>query len=464
MRRAGSRNAEQYIARLAVERELLDDLVGEITIGETYFFREPEQLSFIRNEVVPELCERRGRSGKLRVWSAGTSSGEEAYSLAITLHELGVLARAHVVGTDICHSSLARAERGSYGRWSFRGVSNDVINRYFVRNAGTFEVVPDIRSAVDFHYANLADESHRMHQMLEPEMDLILCRNVLIYFDSETVNRVARRLVMSLADGGWLIIGGSDPALTGLEGVDVVITSGGLAYRRASGNPAIADIRPAVQESLGAFPPATSPDSDSSASSARRAMSGGSVVDQIPFSEAAFSTAFPPTQSSSAALLSDARGLYGARQYDRAAEIAGELAGRRPNDIDHWTLLIRALANSGRLAEAGRACALGMEHHPTSAELAYLHAMLLNAGDHHMEAAAAARRALFLDRKLVMSHLVLATALIKAGDRSGARRAFRNAGKLLKNKPACEPIAAADGEVAGSLASMVQSQLLLLER
>jgi chemotaxis protein methyltransferase CheR len=464
MRRAGYRNAEEYLSRLSIENGLLDDLVDDITVGETYFFREPEQLLFIRNNIVPELSEQKAKSETLRVWSAGTASGEEAYSIAIILYELGILGRARVVGTDISHPALARARRGCYGRWSFRGVADDVIDRYFVRTASSFDLMPVIRSAVTFRHLNLADKAPPLDNVVGTGMDLILCRNVLIYLDPETVDRVARRLVMSLADGGWLILGGSDPALTALDGVEVIITSGGLAYRRTSRNDAIAPRRYVAPNPMGKSSFATHPDSDNTSIPAIPDMRENVVAEQPPADDNARKVPPPSIEPPGTSPGPSARLLYAAHQYDRVAGIAGEVVRERPHDIEHWTLLIRALANSGRLAEAGRSCALGMEHHPTSAELAYLHAMLLGAAGHPAEAAAAARRALFLDRKFVMSHLVLAASLVKSGDRAGARRALLNAARLLRDKSPEAPVDGADGEVAGSLASMVQSQLLLVER
>jgi chemotaxis protein methyltransferase CheR len=160
----------------------------------------------------------------------------------------------------------------------------------------------------------------------------------------------------------------------------------------------------------------------------------------------------------------DAGVCYAARQYVRAAELAAAVVRHRPGDTPHWVLLVRALANDGRLTDAGRACARAIELHPTCVELAYLHAILLSAADHHAEAAAAARRALYLDRHFIVAHLALGTALVKTGDRAGARRAFRNAEQLLRDQPTGEPIGGSDGELAGRLASLARSQLQLLGR
>ena len=446
--RAGNPAPDRYLVRLGLEHALLDDLVSEITVGETYFFREPAQISFIRSEVIPDLQRRRDENHRFRIWSAGTATGEEAYSLAIVFRELGLLARTRVVGTDICQPSLARARRGLYGRWSLRGVSDETVGRYFTPRGRSFEIMPEIRSAVEFRFLNLVDERLTSVDPIEQRADLILCRNVLIYFDAETVAKVVRRLVRSLSDGGWLVVGGSDPPLTDLEGVEVVITDGGLAYHRV-GQATILSARRLARRTLDTPAQALVPDAYAADASQQCAL----AVAPSPLTDTL------PSEPER-----DAQACYEARQFDRAADLALSAVSLRPGDVTPWVLLVRALANAGRLTEAGRACAGAIDQHPTSAELAYLHAVLLNAAQHYAESATAARRALYLDRRLIVAHLVLGSALVKSDDHAGARRAFRNAEQLLRDKKDDELVIASDGERAGTLASLARAQLQLLSR
>ena len=227
--RAGTRDVEAYLARLETDPRVLDHLVAEITVGETYFFREPEQFAVIREHILPDLASRRPHGRPLRVWSAGCATGEEPYSVTIMLREAGWLDVVHILGTDIARTALARGKRGRYTRWSFRGVPAGVREAYFVERGAELALSATIRAAVDFGYLNLAEDTYPSLATGVWGMDLILCRNVLIYFDSDAVAAVARRLLASLADGGWLLLGASDPMLINLVPCEVVVTRAGLS-------------------------------------------------------------------------------------------------------------------------------------------------------------------------------------------------------------------------------------------
>ncbi|MEX1051070.1 MAG: protein-glutamate O-methyltransferase CheR, partial [Gemmatimonadales bacterium] len=231
-RRSAAGDIEAYLARLSVESALLDDLVADITVGETHFFRDTPQFDLIQNKVIPELLARRPADRPLRIWSAGCATGEEAYTLAIVAHELGLGDAARIVATDLSRAALAGARRGCYRRWSLRGVTPETEARYFEHHGDEFRFARELRDAVEFRYLNLAEDTYPSLASGIWGMDLILCRNVLIYFDAATVARVVGRLVRSLAPDGWLLLGASDPLATEFVPVDAVITTAGLAYRR----------------------------------------------------------------------------------------------------------------------------------------------------------------------------------------------------------------------------------------
>lgn len=406
MSRAGTTDLAEYFRTVQGNAPALDALIAELTIGETYFFRDPDQFELIRREILPAILRRRP-DGPIQVWSAGCASGEEAYSLAILLQEANVGDRARVVGTDIARYRLAQARRGRYTSWSLRGMPDDVVARYFRRQGRQFEIVPEIRAALEFRYLNLADGVYPSAGSGIQGMDLILCRNVLIYLDGATVARVARRLLDSLRDGGWLLLGAADPPLGTIVPCESVVTPAGVVYRRQPGG----SIGPILPEPV--LSPAHDPPHD---------------ADPAP----------PPPPALREASLQPRTTL--------AETVA----------------TVRRLANEGRLDDAGRACAAALDRHPDSAELLYLHALLLAEAGHHAESAVAARRALYLDRNLAVAHLGLGCALARLGDTDGARRAFRNAEELLAALPPSTPVPAADGEPAGRLAEIARVQLRLL--
>jgi len=445
-RRAALSDPGVYLARLAVEPALLDDLVAEITVGETYFFREPRQFAIIQDEIVPGLLSHRLRGHPLRIWSAGCATGEEPYTLAIIVRTQGLEDTAHIVATDLSRAALAQARQARYTRWSLRGVPDEVIRTYFEHVGGRFVLTPAVRDAVEFRYLNLAEDRYPSLSTGIWGMDLILCRNVLIYFDPETVARVARRLMDSLSDRGWLLLGASDPTLSDLVPCDVVVTGAGLAYRR----PGRGGIRPGATASVRptlAFPALSeAPEPPTPLLTVLPAEEPDSSVEEQP----------------QAGVPGDAAHCYAVRDYERAAELAGRLVQHGGRDPSLWIVLVRSLANRGQLDAAGRACAAAVDRHRTSAELTYLHALLLAESGRYADAAAAARRALYLDRGLIVAHLALGGALARLADTGGARRAFRNAEMLLAAMSPEGIVPASDGEPAGRLAEMTRVQLRLL--
>lgn len=434
---------EAYLDRLDSDPSALDDLVAEITVGETYFFREPEQCALIRDQILPALLARGPHPFPLRVWSAGCATGEESYSLAMILREAGA-SEARIVGTDLSRAALARARRGHYSRWSLRGVADTVVESWFHKEGDRFVLRPSLREAVEFRYLNLAEDVYPSLASGIWGMDLIVCRNVLIYFDSDTVTRVARRLIDSLSIDGWLLLGSSDPSLANLVPCEVLITAAGLAYRRAG----------AAMDSA-ALPQAADPVPWESA------LRSAHIVEEEPvlavLRDAPREALTPRDVPQAQALVS-----YRERSYERAADLAARGVTVDPDALPLWILWVRALANLGRLDEAGQACVAGLVRHQTSAELTYLHAVLLTEGFHHDAAARAARRALYLDRTLVVAHLALARSLISLGNGSGARRALRNASRLLAALAPDALVPGSDFEPAGRLAEMVRVQLTLL--
>ena len=234
MKRATATDMAAYLRLLRRDAGALDDLVDEVAVGETHFMRDPDQLELIRRAVLPGLVARRNAGGAPpRVWSAGCASGEEAYTLAMLLEQAGLHEGAVVLGTDISAAALARARAATYSPWSMRGVSGEFIEAYFRPSGRRRVLVSRLRERVRFERLNLVGE--------EPyaaagagAMDLILCRNVLIYFDHDTAARIAARLFDCLAPGGVLLTGGADLLLGGFAPFAVEVTPVGLVYRRAA--------------------------------------------------------------------------------------------------------------------------------------------------------------------------------------------------------------------------------------
>ena len=231
MKHAGVKDLAAYVLLIHGNGLALDDLVDELRVGETHFMRDPGQIDLLRREVLPALRRRRGAGAAVRVWSAGCATGEEAYSLAILLEEQGLAEDAVVLGTDFSAVALAKARAGSYSDWSMRGVSDQFLQDYFRHHEGRRILVDRIRNRVRFERLNLVAQDDYA-AVGASGMDLILCRNVLVYFDHETAGRIAARLFDCLAEGGVLLTAGADPRIGEYAPFEVEVTRAGLVYRR----------------------------------------------------------------------------------------------------------------------------------------------------------------------------------------------------------------------------------------
>lgn len=218
---AGFDNALDYYYLLRYDDPAhaeLDALIDALVVGETYFFRELDALRAAVEHVVRPAVERRGRA---RVWSAGCATGEEPVTLAMLIQHAGLLDKCEIVATDISLRSLARARNGVYGSRSLRMITphaepivKELAARWLVRdpatNGAVARVARPIVDAIDYRRVNLVDERE---VAALGRFDLVLCRNVLIYFGDETVQRVSSLLGGALAEGGRLVIGASESLL-----------------------------------------------------------------------------------------------------------------------------------------------------------------------------------------------------------------------------------------------------------
>lgn len=209
----------------------IDTLVERLTTHETYLFRESYQLDAFRLEILPEIIRRDDGAQRITIWSAGCSTGEEAYTLAILLKEESRLRRwtQRVIGSDISRKVVTAARRGQYGPSSFRATSDHFRRRYFREKDGKFVVRDDVRAVCSFGQLNLlATERFRVLG----QCDVIFCRNVLMYLSSEARERIVDAFYDSLNPGGYLLLGHSESLLNVTTRFDLVHLSRDLVYRR----------------------------------------------------------------------------------------------------------------------------------------------------------------------------------------------------------------------------------------
>jgi chemotaxis protein methyltransferase CheR len=387
-------------AAAAEQQSLLD----EVTIPETHFFRNPPQIRALRKHVLPELLRQAAGTRRLRIWSAGCSTGEEPYTVAMLLREL-LPAYAgwdiKVIATDISTRALNAAEAARYtGRSLVMTDPLDLV-RWFVVDATTGEYVvrDEVRDLVEFRHHNLVTDA----PPFEPaELDLVLCRNVTIYFDRDTTSSLMTRLHSRLRDGGYLFLGHAETLWHISEEFSLASLGDAFVYRRL-------DTRPEkVRRSV-------LPD--------RR------------------------TEAELLPLLADRRRTGGERRGPRVAAPARVRAVPRqpprqpprpppPQPPVDPLLAVRSAVAAGQYAEAVDVAADVTTATPLRADAHYLQGLALTNLGRDAEALVALRKAVYLDPQLGFAHFLLAGALERSGEPRAAARSYRAAAALLGRRPA----------------------------
>ncbi len=387
-RRIGRRMAEVGAADWASYGNVLHDfqrgaaeweaLIHEITIGESYFFRHPEHFEGLRAVVFPELIAR-NRGKRLRIWCAGCADGAEPYSLSILIRrKMPQLAgRVSITATDINRRALATANAGKFDEWSFRAIPGDVAHACFLQEGKKRVIAPLYREGISFQPHNLALDAFPPGPDGAPP-DLIICRNVMIYFNAELVRTVVQRFHECLAPGGWLLVGPSEPNLTCFNSFETVNIPGATLYRK-SGDAA----DPNVNVSIAA--PVPMPCIWDAGLSPR--------LPQPPSFEWCQPKADPP------------------KRELRNAELLGEL--RDHTAAENWE-------------KAARCCEQLGQADPLNA-VVYLHrALVLEQRGESAAAEKSLRQALYLDRRLAPAHYHLGLLFSGRGERRRAGQCFAN--------------------------------------
>lgn len=192
----------------------LDNIFDLITVNETYFFREEKQLKAFSDEILPEIVNEKEKQSikSIRVWSAGCSTGEESYTIAMIIDQQKHLKGwdVDIFASDISPKTIMKARRGIYTANSFRGVPEEIIKTYFVRENDKYKLVDSIKNTVTFGKLNIIDERKLV---LLGEVDVIFCRNVLIYFDTEAKKKAITNFYNRLRKNGFLLLGHSESLL-----------------------------------------------------------------------------------------------------------------------------------------------------------------------------------------------------------------------------------------------------------
>lgn len=442
----------QWLMSAPLTRSQIEILASNLTVGETYFFREKRTFEIFEEHVLPELLRlRRGGEQRLRLWSAACCSGEEPYSIAISVRKtLPDFADWHVtiLGSDINPRFLHKASKGVFSEWSFRNAPPWLQERYFdkVENGG-WEIRPEIKRMVSFSHLNLAEDVYPSLLNDTNAVDVIFCRNVLIYFAPEQVEKVIRNFHRCLTEGGWLVLSPSETSHVLFPQFVAVNFDGAILYQKDSTRTRPVDRRapPLEEDQPVVFQPLPELVSETDATAPR-------VWEPRELAEP--KTAEPPPGA-----YDQAFALYEQGRYAETAETLAGLLACPPVEPRAMALLARALANQGNLTEALGWCDQGIAADKLNSGAHYLRASVLHEQGNLTESVQSFKRALYLDPDFVLAHFALGNLARHEGKFREADRHFEHALALTRGRPHEEILPESEGITAGRLSEILTSMM-----
>lgn len=389
----------------------LQQLIEALTVGETYFFREPDAIDALLAAIIPHIRQQQGR--RLRLWSAGCATGEEPYSLAMAL-DTHLSDAEHwdisILATDINQQSLQKATLGNYKAWSFRATPTYYKQRYFYPQPdGSFILDSRIRHMVQFNPLNLARQDYPSPANGTHQLDVIFCRNVLMYFAPQTINQIVQQFSRALTPGGWLVVSQTECSHYFQQEFETIQFGQTFLFRKRD---------PRTLRT-----PVANPGSPTTSFFENVKSSG--YTHELSLSQR--NTPEPQTTVSLPAPKSSTELLRQAQE----------------------------LANQGALTEACAHCEAGLAQQKLNAPGHYLHAMILQELNRPTEARDALRRALYLQPDMIMAICTLANLEQQQGHRREALRHFDNAFRILSMHKDDSLIPHSEGLSAGQLRELL---------
>lgn len=451
----------RFLKEVPTDHQLWEALIDEITVCETYFFRDTAQFAALRRHILPELISRHRNDRRIRLWSAGCASGEEPYSLSILMDELLGGAHGwhiHILATDINRRVLESARQGLYRQWSFRQTDPAIRSRYFTPQGNRYAIRPRVKDRVAFAPLNLCAEGYPSLITDTNAMDLILFRNVAIYQSGSVIGAVVEKFHHCLVDGGWLMVAASEVGIPVFGRFTPCHLPGTTAYRKAA-------LPPAPSDSAAArlvMPPCGEED---------KRVSNGFQAELPSRNPAACnrddlrpdSSQEPPDESASSendnreTLYIRGMTLLGQKDYPAAMGAFQSCIAADGSFAPGFLQMARIRANAGQLDPARRLCHQALEHDPLLVEAHYALALILMEMGSDDAAAVRLKKTLFLDPDLVLGHFSLSVLFGRTGAKIKAERHRRQAVRLASRQPPEAVLPGSDDLTAGQLLAMARN-------
>ncbi|MTK10925.1 MAG: hypothetical protein F8N39_02085 [Clostridiaceae bacterium] len=424
---------EKYID-LILENKMSEEdikvLASCLTIGETYFFRDKSLFEIMKQKILPDIINSRKNFSKtLKIWSAGCSSGEEAYSIAILAKELIPEYEnwdINIIATDINYKSLDKAKEGIYGEWSFRGVDLNLKNKYFDKIENTrYKLKDNVMKLVKFHRLNLADSNYIADGKVINNVDIIFCRNVLMYFSRPQISQIINRFYNIIINEGWLVVASTESMFVNDTAFKPVNINNMFLFNKNIGQ----DNPVKIQDN-------------------RSRLKSFSIEQEI-------KTNFihKPVYNKDKLKSSSDSSIIGEKSSNR-------LLGKEKVITEDFEFLCRSSANEGNFEEALKWCEKAISSDKINPYYYYLLASIQQEHGNIDEAIISLKKSIYLDSDFIMAYFNLGNLKLKQGKNKEAYKNFENAVMLL-NKSSEEDIVPYSEEMTVGMLKQIISNIEL---
>jgi len=439
-------NFEHYFRVLQAEGDSGDELrslVSRLTVGETHFFRNRPQFDALRTVILPELIRKhREKTRRLRIWSAGCSTGEEPYSIAMLLQELipdiddwAIM----ILATDINMNSLAGAKEGFYRNWSFREVDEYYQRRFFAEEEKGWRIIPEVSGRVMFRYLNLAEDTYPAAVTKTDDLDLIVCRNVMIYFNVDLSLEITSRFHRCLNEGGYLLVGHSEHSEMVCSRFRRHMFDAAIVYRRE-----------------------TSVEHWEKGLKLRFRGSGRARTNQIvhdPPGAEKKAGVQRPSDTEETVQFEEAVRLYRAMCFEDSLKMFREILAANPSNERARYLVALMAANCGDVDEAEKDALLIIEGNPLHLEAIYLLSLVCRIRGDSAGELAALKKTIYVNRLFVLGHFQMGVFYLREGKEEAARRSLINVMEVLGDRSEDDYVTGVDGLTVGRLRKTVAEMI-----
>ncbi len=462
-------NSDSRNIAIFTERFLNDEYEGSyfqglikwLTVGETHFFRDEKLFKALEFEILPKLLRSKKENGReLRIWSAGCSTGEEPYSIAIALKMIAPDldgSRLSLLATDLNPDSLEKASSGKYTHWSFRGTPDYIKDRFFTNDCnGVLRIADEIRNMVTFCRHNLVKDPFPPIEMGPGPLDLIFCRNVLMYFTRDNIENVTSKFAHLLSNEGGMFVAPAEAEQYIGSGLKSVHSKGLTYYTKQRGGHGETRLQSSQNmENMGAARlPMKRPDPSQGScvipkpGSKNFVISLAGIVNPVAKAGSIINTKKHSDKSSSATH---------ANEPIREASSQGASVAPALPSYEKMVKMARSLADQGDLEQARQWLEKAIQSDKLDPRKHYLMGAILQEIGLLEEASQSLRQALYLNPDMALAHFSLGSLSKRLGKTKAAKRHFDNALKALNGKDPNEIIVDSEGITTKGLIQMIMN-------